>query len=176
VNVVVVFCHPSEDSFVAHLRDRLVAPLRAGGHDVTVLDTGRGTASAAADRLVLGRAEVLAFVYPTWWSGVPGALADWVGAVWPEPTAGGPSRPAFPGIRRLAVVTTHGSSRLVNAAEGRAGRLLLTRALPAACHPRCRVSWHAVYGLDRARPARRRRFADRVERLAVATSSGARSW
>ncbi len=167
MNVVVVFCHPSEESFVAHLRDRLVAPLLAGGHDVTLLDVGAGSETAAAHRLVLERADAVAFVYPTWWSGLPGALTEWVGAVWPEPFAGEtPRRPAFPGIRRLAVVTTHGSSRLVNAVEGRAGRLLLTRALPGACHPRCRVSWHALYGLDRARPARRRRFADRVERLA----------
>lgn len=164
MNVVVVSCHPSERSFVAHLAGVVTGSLRRAGADVTVLDVSAGDAPAAAHRLVLSRAEAVVFVYPTWWSGLPGALKAWVDDVWPEPSGAGRSRP-FPRIRRIAAVTTHGSSRLVNRLEGEAGRLLLTRSLPGACHPRCRVTWHAVYGLDRAPDRRRGRFSARVERL-----------
>lgn len=164
MNVVVVSCHPSERSFVAHLGGVVTGSLRRAGADVTVLDVSAGAGPAAAHRLVLSRAEAVVFVYPTWWSGLPGALKVWVDEVWPEPS-GRRSSPPFPRIRRIAAVTTHGSSRLVNVLEGEAGRLLLTRSLTGACHPRCQVTWHAVYGLDRAPESRRRRFAAHVERL-----------
>jgi hypothetical protein len=67
-------------------------------------------------------------------------------------------------IRRLVVVTSHGSSKFVNALEGEGGKRVVGRALRVLCGVRCRTSWIALYGIDRADEAARHAFLDRVER------------
>ena len=61
-------------------------------------------------------------------------------------------------------ITTHGSSKLVNATEGEAGKRMVTRTLRAVCHPLARTTWLAMYGVDTSTAAQRQAFLDRVER------------
>ena len=62
-------------------------------------------------------------------------------------------------------ITTHGSSKLVNALEGEVGKRMVTRTLRAACHPLARTRWIAMYGIDTAtRRAEGTAFLDRVGR------------
>jgi putative NADPH-quinone reductase len=67
-------------------------------------------------------------------------------------------------VKRIVVVTTHGSSKLVNAVQGEPGKRTVTRSLRALCNHWCRTDWLAMYAVDRATPEQCDRFLDRVER------------
>lgn len=189
MNVLVVSAHPVAESYSNHLRDRVVAGLRGAGHDVRVTDlyaagfearlsldewrahrvdaATKATLASHADDLRWARGLVL--VYPTWWSGPPAIVKGWIDRVWIEgvaytlPEGSARVRANLRHIRRVAVVTTHGSSRWVNALEGQVGRLLVLRALRALCHPLARRRWLALYKMDRTDATTRARFAARVE-------------
>ena len=68
------------------------------------------------------------------------------------------------GVRRIVAVTTHGSSKLINALEGEGGKRTLFRSIRLLCSKRTRTTWCALYGLDRATAEQRAAFLDRVER------------
>jgi hypothetical protein len=61
-------------------------------------------------------------------------------------------------------ITTHGSSKLINALEGEVGKRMVTRTLRAVCHPLARTRWIALYGIDTASDAQRAAFLERVAR------------
>ena len=67
-------------------------------------------------------------------------------------------------MRRIVAITTHGSSKFVNALEGEVGKRMVTRTLRAVCHPLARTTWIAMYGVDTATDEARRAFLDRIER------------
>jgi putative NADPH-quinone reductase len=186
---LVVYCHPLEDSFVAAVRDRVLAGLEAGGADVRLTDLyadGFDPAFSARERVdhlapgtdpaLVSYAEdlrwcdTLVLVYPTWWSGQPAMLKGWIDRVWVNevawslPDGANRLRPELRNVRRLVAVTTHGSSKLINAVEGESGKRTLTRSLRAMCHPLARTTWLAMYGVDNASEADRLGFLDRVER------------
>lgn len=190
MNVLVVSAHPVPQSFTNHLRDRAVAALRAAGHEVRVTDLyaepfearlsldewQNHLADAASKPAIAGHAddlrwaEALVLVYPTWWSGMPAIMKGWIDRVWVTgvaydlPPGTARIRARLRRVRRLVVVTTHGSSWWVNALEGQVGRLLTMRALRLLCHPLARRRWLALYEMDRITDADRERFARRVER------------
>jgi putative NADPH-quinone reductase len=187
--VLVVHCHPSPRSFTAAARDRAVATLAALGHDVRLVDLyddGFEPALSCAERRThkepgvapelqryaddLRWTEALVLVYPTWWSGQPAMLKGWIdrvwvaGVAWELPPGANIVRPLLRNIRRIVVITGHGSSKLINAIEGEAGKRTVTRALRAMCARRARTTWCAIYGLDTAGEDARERFLAKVER------------
>jgi putative NADPH-quinone reductase len=186
---LVVYCHPSEASFVASVRDRVVAGLHAGGAEVRLTDLyAQGfdptfSASERANHLVPGTdpsivshardlqwCDTLVLVYPTWWSGQPAMLKGWVdrvwvnGVAWTLPAGANRLRPGLRNVRRLVAVTTHGSTKFINMVEGESGKRTLTRSLRTMCHPLARTTWIALYGIDYASDDDCARFLDRVER------------
>jgi NAD(P)H dehydrogenase (quinone) len=190
VKVYLVHCHPSPTSFTAAARDRALAGLHAGGHDVRVTDlyvdefqpelsawertnhleppeTKPAIAEYAAN---LQWCEALVLVYPTWWSGQPAMLKGWIDRVWvlgvayDLPEGANRIRPRLKNIRRLVAVTSHGSTKAVNALEGEAGKRILTRSLRVLCSWHTRTKWLALYNIDRTSPERREQFLARVER------------
>jgi putative NADPH-quinone reductase len=72
--------------------------------------------------------------------------------------------PLLGNITRLVVVTTHGSSKWVNALEGEGGKRIVTRSLRAMCSRWTRTKWVALYDVDRATTSDRQRFLRRVAR------------
>ena len=189
MRVLVVHCHPDPASLVAAARDRAVAGLRGAGHDVRVTDLyadGFDPCFGADDlrrHLEPGVApdaerhaddlrwcQALVLVYPTWWSGQPAMLKGWIdrvwarGVAWELPPGTNRIRPLLRDVRRIVAITTHGSSKFVNALEGEAGKRTMTRALRLLCHPRCRTSWIALYRVDTAPESARTAFLERVER------------
>lgn len=190
MNVLVVHAHPTPNSFNEAVFARAVATLRSNHHQVDVLDLyeedfdARLTRAeweshrigiAARPDLVdhaerLGRAEALVFVYPTWWGGLPAILKGWIDRVWTEgvaytlPEGAGRPRGRLRNVRRVVILTTHGSSKLKNLAQGEPGKHLLRRGLRVLLHPLVRIKWVALYGLDRANEDDRAGFLDRVER------------
>jgi NAD(P)H dehydrogenase (quinone) len=186
--VLVVHCHPDPGSFVAAARDRVLTSL-SNKHDVRHTDLYAEEfdpcfdASDRRDHLRPGTApslrrhaddlqwcDTLVLVYPTWWSGQPAMLKGWIdrvwacGVAWNLPPGATRLRPGLHNVRRIVVITTHGSSKLVNALQGEGGKRTITRALRVLCNPRCRTSWIAMYGLDRSTPGRRTSFLERVGR------------
>jgi putative NADPH-quinone reductase len=188
MRVLVVHCHPNPDSLVAAARDRALTGLHGGGHDVRLTDLyadGFDPAMTADERRThkepgvapelqgyaddLAWAEALVLVYPTWWSGQPAMLKGWIDRVWVAGVAwemrdgDRTPRPKLRNVRRIVVVTTHGSSKLLNALEGESGKRTVTRSIRAMCSRRTRTTWCALYGLDTVGEERRTKFLDRVE-------------
>jgi putative NADPH-quinone reductase len=189
-NVLVVSCHPSATSFTAATRKAVIESATAAGHVVRhddlhaqgfdpVLSREERRAHLApastkadvapwVDNLLW--CEHLVLVYPTWWAGQPAMLKGWIDRVWINEVAwtlpDGASRlkPKLRNVRRITVVTSHGSTKLVNALEGEGGKRTVTRSLRPLCHPLCRTRWIALYDIDRATPAQRDRFLARVRR------------
>lgn len=190
MKVYVVHCHPSPTSFTVAARDRALAGLQAGGHDVRITDlygddfqpelsawerthhleppdTKPAIAHYAAN---LQWCEALVLVYPTWWSGQPAMLKGWMDRVWvlgvayDLPEGANRIRPRLHNIRRLVAITSHGSTKAINTLEGEAGKRILTRSLRVLCSWRTRTKWMALYNIDRSSAERREAFLQRVER------------
>jgi len=190
VNTLVLHCHPDPESFTATIRDRVVAALGSARHDVRVTDLyaddfdpvlsadeHRDHLQPGADPTVerhvadLAWAEQLVLVYPTWWSGQPAMLKGWIdrvwvcGVAWDLPHGANRVRGRLHHLRRIVAVTTHGSSKFVNAVEGEIGKRAVKRTLPALCSRRTRVRWVAMYRIDTAPADKRAAFLERVSRL-----------
>lgn len=190
VKALVVSVHPRTDSLTAAALERALATLRDGRHTVTLIDLYAegfdpllsedehrrhrdppGTKPQIADHVALVRAcEMLVLVYPTWWGAQPAMLKGWFERVWVNGVAaevhddGRPPSPLLTNIKRIVVVTTHGSPKWINAVEGEAGKRFAKRSLRASVNRRCRVHWIAFYGVDRSTHEQRTRFLDRVSR------------
>lgn len=189
MRVLVVFSHPVPDSFGAAALHRALAGLRRGGHEVRLTDLyadGFEAAMSAEERRNhqepgvapdlqsyaddLTWAEALVLVYPTWWSGQPAMLKGWIdrvwvaGVAWELPEGANVLRPLLTNIRRIVVVTTHGSSKLMNCIEGESGKRTALRSIRTMCSKRTRTKWVALYGIDQSPKQKRQAFLDRVER------------
>lgn len=190
MKVLVVYAHPRRESLCAAALERTLSALASAGHEVELRDLyesgfdpvvsrgeyllGRqaevGTSAVAPDLRLLSWAEALVFVYPTWWGGQPAILKGWLDRVIVAGGARAPGRtrtdgaPRLRNIRRIVVVTTHGSSKSVNSFQGEPGKRVLLRGLRLLAHPLARSRWIAAYGLDRSTATEREAFLDRVER------------
>lgn len=192
MNVLVVYCHPNPESFIAAARTVVVETLRRGGHDVRLEDLyadGFQPVLSADERLThrepgvapelqryaddLRWCEAIVFVYPTWWSGMPAMLKGWVDRVWARgiawdlPPGASTVRGRLRNVRRLAIVTSHGSSRWVNWLEGQCGRLIITRTLRVLCHPLTITTFLAIYAMDSNGVQDRWRFLNDVGRRLI---------
>ncbi len=188
MRAVLVHCHPVADSFSSALRDAAIRGLRNAGHDLTVLDLAAesfrsvmtrgewaaymaGTHEVSEDIAhhvdAVRNAEMLVFVYPTWWSGLPAQLKGWLERVMLPGVAFNMQndriRPALGHVRRIVVVSTYGSPWIYVKAVNDNGRRTLTRALRAATGWRARCRHFGLYAMDTSTDEQRRRFIERVE-------------
>jgi len=189
MRVLVVFCHPTHDSLVGAALDRAFIALEQSAHEVRVCDLYEDgfdpemSADERRDHKVpgvsaalqpyaddLGWAQALVLIYPTWWSGQPAMLKGWIdriwiaGVAWELPAGAKQIRGRLRNIRRIVTVTTHGSSKLINALEGENGKRAMTRTMRSMCSWRTRTTWCALYGVDTSDDQKRAKFLDLVER------------
>lgn len=194
MRVLVVSAHPSPTSFVSALTTEVKDALAEGSHEVRHRDLcadrfnpvlspfERLNHRSSVDIRLTGSpdlrghvqdlqwCEALILVYPTWWSGQPAVLKGWFDRIlmnevaWSLPDGASRLKPGLLNIRRMVVVTTHGSSKFVNALEGESGKRTAFRSVRLMFHWRTRTSWIAMYKLDRASPADREAFKKRVRR------------
>ena len=188
MKTLVVYAHPVDDSFNSAVRDTVVRSLKEGKHEVRLRDLYAENFDpflSASERALhhtppttrpeLGRdvedlrwCEALVFVYPTWWSGLPAMLKGWIDRTWMNevawvlPAGANTIRPRLTNIRRLVAVTTHGSSKIVNALQGEPGKRTITRSIRVMCNRWCRARWIALYGLDKSTAESRARYLNRV--------------
>jgi len=190
MNALVVYCHPVEGSFCSAMRDAAIRGLQGAGHDVSLIDLAAENFNPvmpanewktyiAMDELVpavmeryvneLQQAEIVVFVYPTWWSGLPAQLKGWLERVMLPGVAFRLSshhkvRPALTHMRRIVVVSTYGSPWLYVKAVNDNGRRILTRALRLSTSLRTRTSSLGLYAMDKATSDDRIAFLSRIEK------------
>ncbi len=194
MRALVIVAHPSPESFVSFLGSEVVAELQNSGHEIRHHDLWAEEfipVFTAYERLNhvgdveeklknlpelrqhvedLQWCDALVLVYPTWWSGQPAMLKGWFdrvlmnGVAWVLPDGVARIRPLLTNVRRLVVVTTHGSSKFVNALEGESGKRTVFRSVRLMLHRRVRCEWIAMYGVDNATLSQREKFSSRVRR------------
>ena len=172
------------------MRDAAVRGLRKAGHEVCVIDLAAENFSpvmpasewktyVAMDEVVpadmqrhvneLRRAEIVVFVYPTWWSGLPAQLKGWLERVMLPGVAFRLSsnhkvRPALTHMHRIVVISTYGSPWLYVKAVNDNGRRILTRALRLSTSFRTRATTMGLYAMDKATQEDRMSFLARIEK------------
>lgn len=184
-----LYCHPLATSFHAAIRDRALAGMRAGGHEVDHLDLyaegfdpvlsaeGRSNYHDPALNRVgleayvarLAAAEALVVQFPTWCFGPPAMLKGFFDRVLMpgvafDLTDPAKVRPLLGHIRRLVGLSTYGRPRLHAWYVGDPPRKIVTRYLRWFVAADARVDYHALYHLNVATADQRARYLDRVER------------
>jgi len=188
LRILVLFAHPVETSFGAAIHAKLVATLRARGHEIDDCDLNaegfdpvmtrqdrieyhevginRSRVGPYVDRLLA--AEALVFSFPVWNMGFPAILKGFVDKVFLpgvsfklEPN--GDFTPTLHNIRRLGVVCTYGGARLHTFLMGDPSRKFLTRSMRAICAPGARCDYVAHYDMNHSTPERRAAFLKEVE-------------
>ena len=186
---LLVICHLRPDSLTRAAAQRVVAGLEKAGEAVRVLDLeaedfeaclsleeklhyDAGPESRPELRAhfdALEWATRIVFVYPTSFSGHPARLKGWFdrvcipGVAFDAPAGTTRVKRRLTNIRRLEVVTTHGSSRWINLLQAHSGQRLIFRSLLAVCHPLCTVRRTTIYGLDHLSEAEVQAWLDTVE-------------
>lgn len=190
MRALVVIAHPCDDSFSHAAAARAVDGLTAAGHDVDTIDLyaeGYRTAMSYEERMayhgddpvldpqvgehiaLVQAAQVLVFVYPTWWSGLPAILKGWLertmvpGVGFRFDEKSGKVKPGLHHVKRIVGISTYGSPRLAVWLVNDNGRRMLTRTLRMSSGLRTRTEWFGLYGMDTASAADRTAFLARIE-------------
>lgn len=189
MRALVVVCHPAQSCFTRAAAAAAVRGLERAGHRIVVLDLyqmGFDPAMSATehrayhgdrpvvDRLVtrsvdeLRTADLLVFVYPTWWSSLPAMLKGWLEKTMVPGVAfvfdgANKVRPGLQNVRRIVGITSYGSSRWYVKAINDNGRRTLLRALRLNTGVRTRRTWLAFYRIDSSTTAAREAFLARIE-------------
>jgi len=186
MNALVVYCHPVEGSFCSAMRDAAVRGLQAAGHTVDVIDltasqfnpvmstsewqtyqqgSGQIPDGLEHDVELIKTAEIIVFVYPTWWGGLPAQLKGWLERVMLPGTAfvfndNNKVRPGLGNIKRIHIASTFGSPWLYVRFVNDNGRRILARAFRLNTSLRTKVSTSSLYAMDTATNASRDKFLD----------------
>lgn len=172
--VLIVFCHPAQDSLLAEMARRAEARLRDRGHEVDFIDlyalhfdpvmheeewrahrrTERPEDTLETHVAALKAAQALVVIYPTWWFGMPAMLKGWFDRVWQAKVAFDVKDGVFQvhtmaHITRFAAISSHGSPKLfIDYIIGNPGRRVLSPGLELQLAPRSKFLWRAFYGVD----------------------------
>ncbi len=186
---LVVICHPRPDSLTRAAAARVLKGLEQAGEAVRIIDLEaedfeaclsleeklhydagpKSRPGLTAHFDALEWANRIVFVYPTWFSGHPARLKGWFdrvcipGVAFDAPEGTTRVKRRLTNIRRLEVVTSHGSSRWINLVQAHSGQRLIFRSFRAVCHPLCTVRRTTIYGLDRTTEADVKAWLDSVE-------------
>lgn len=194
MNVLVIYAHPSKDSMCGSLLATVCEEVERAGHDLRTHDliaedfnpvfsayerlNHVGDLAKKLDHMPELRPHVedvkwcdtLILVYPTWWSGQPAVLKGWFdrvlmnGVAWELPEGKARLSPMLTNVRRLIVVTTHGSSKWMNMLQGEPGKRTAFRSVRLMFATRTRCTWAGVYGMDKVESGYRQRKINWVRR------------
>jgi putative NADPH-quinone reductase len=189
MRVLLIYCHPVEDSYNAALHRAARAALENAGHAVDDCDLyaeGFDPVLSRAERLdyhdcALNRrrveahvrrllaAEALVLCFPVWNFGPPALLKGFFDRVFLpgvsfDLRADGGIEPRLRHIRKLAAITTYGRSRLTAWYLGDPPRRFCTRGLRRLIGPSAKVVYLAHYRMNVSTAATRARFLATTER------------
>ncbi|WP_133486826.1 NAD(P)H-dependent oxidoreductase [Aliiroseovarius marinus] len=180
--VLIVFCHPSPESFNASVKDAVLEAIDQAGAEVRVndlyardfnpvmgreelhnyLDTGRNRLGLEDDVADILWCNALIFIYPTWCYGPPAMLKGWLercllpGVAF-DPTLGDSDTipRGLAHVTRLGVFTTCGASLALTHMMGSPGKNTFLRGVRALLAVRCKTSFVAHYAMDKSTPSSR---------------------
>lgn len=114
-------------------------------------------------------AEILVFVYPTWWSGLPAILKGWIDRVLVQGVAfvfddHHRVRPNLTHVQRIVGISTYGSRWAYVKLINDNGRRILMRTVRLSTALATRRTWLAMYRMDTADAERCGAFLQRIER------------
>ncbi|MBJ6372407.1 NAD(P)H-dependent oxidoreductase [Sedimentitalea arenosa] len=191
MRTLVIFAHPSTESYGAALLDTACRALEAAGHDLRVIDLYREDFDpvlrepdwtlykTAPQELIpdvrahveaMEWADSLVLVYPTWMYGPPAILKGWLERVWLPGVAfevpSGMKKRAqgkLDNIRRFTVITTSGSPWWWLRLIRDPGRSMMLRGFRVLFSRQCRVKWLQLHDMNHRTDHDRRAFLDRVQ-------------
>ena len=191
MRLLVIFCHPSLESYGAALYEIACRTLGAAGHELRthdlyregfdpVLSTAEWQAYLPRTEEIIAKhpdhvadlkwAEGLVMIYPTWYYGAPAMLKGWLERVWLpgvsfEVSDGKQRRPKpmLGNIRLMVGITTSGSPWWWIKLIRDPGRSLWTRGLRPLFNSRCKVVWQQLYNMNHTTDRDRTGFLARVE-------------
>ncbi|MEM1287690.1 MAG: NAD(P)H-dependent oxidoreductase [Pseudomonadota bacterium] len=193
MRALIVFCHPSTESYSAAICEKVAATLEDHGAEVRTLDLytrgfqpiltrdewqthtdpTQNVDKVADDVALLKWCDALIFIYPTWWYGPPAMMKGWLeksmvaGVAFHMPSEHDANiKRGLDNIRTLAVFTTCGATRFLSTLIGHPGRKIILRGLRILCHPRVRTRYVALYDMNHADDARRQTHIERVSTAA----------
>lgn len=105
MKVLVVYCHPSENSFTSRMKDEFVRGLKDSGHVCKILDLYQMDFNenfsedeylreafynkqldipkdVLEQQSLINESDALVFIYPVFWSEAPSKLVGWFQRVW----------------------------------------------------------------------------------------------
>lgn len=105
MNVFIVYCHPSQDSFTYHVKEEFIRGLADGGHQFTISDlyqmqfrsdiceeeyfreaNYRYDLPIAEDVKLeqdkINHSDAIVWIYPVFWTEAPSKLVGWFDRVW----------------------------------------------------------------------------------------------
>ncbi len=186
MNILVVYAHPNPNSFNSTIKDRVSTQLQQQGHRVELLDlyednfqpcmSGQerdsymdkdNTQTVSSYVEQLQNSDALVMIYPTWWMGPPAILKGWFDRVWlPSVVAefGAEGvKPKLTNIRKIAVITTQGSSWLRMNLIGNPPRFMMKLCLKI-CTGCKDIHWLALYSVDKIDEKGRTQFLEKIKR------------
>lgn len=185
---VVILANPRTESLSHAIASTACAALERAGHEVVLHDLYAEGFTAAmspaehaayhTDQPVLSpqvaqhvadlqACELLVFVYPTWWGGLPAILKGWLDRVMVPGVAFGfdehhKVRPQLTQVRRIVGISTYGSKWWYVKVVNDNGRRTLLRTVRLSTGWGTRTSWFGLYRMDSADDVRRSAFLQRV--------------
>jgi len=191
MRALIVYSHPSSESFTAAVRDAVTAKLESLGAEYRVCDlyalgfdpclspealasygeTGTNQTDVREDIDDVLWCDTLIFIYPTWWYGMPAILKGWLdrvllpGVAFKMPDHSHKNiRPGLTHISRMGVFTTCGASRWLTLWIGAPGKRTLMRGIGLLCGPGLKKVFAAHYLMDSSSDASRKVHLDQVGR------------
>lgn len=105
MEVLIIYCHPSDNSFTARVKDEFIKGLVAAGHQYTLVDLYQEnfnetfseqeytreafyndemsiSEDVKAYHKLINEADILTFIYPVFWTEAPAKLVGWFQRVW----------------------------------------------------------------------------------------------
>lgn len=132
MNVLIVYCHPSKNSFTYQVKEAFVKGLKAAGHSYEISDLYAMNFNPVmseeeynreafyreetpicedvyAEHKKINSADVIAFIYPDFWTASPAMLEGWFQRVWTYGFAYGDS-PKMKVLQKALFLITMGGS------------------------------------------------------------------
>ena len=186
MRVLVVYCHPDPESYGAALHRTVLQTLDEAGHEVDDCDLygeafdpvlsrservgyhriGDNTAPVAVHVQRLRAAEALVLVFPVWNFGMPAMLKGYFDRVFLPGVSfemvEGKTRGNLTNIKKVAVVTTYGATRLKALLLGDPPRKFCKRSLRAITRTTEPIIYLAHYDMNRSTPLTRKSFVENV--------------
>ena len=187
---LILFTHPSQQSYSAALLKTAKDSLIKNGHQVKVIDlykekfdpvlnieewnsylenTEKNILNLKKHIDLLRWAEGLIFIFPTWMYGPPAILKGWLERVWLpsvafEISSGKQNIPTgkLKNISRLCVVTTSGSPRWWLWFIGNPGKSMLFKGYKILFNKYCKYKWLQLHDMNHTNYSDREQFLTKV--------------